>query len=138
MSIHQLWMTDFDRDFRQLKISHIGKSYFARYLFLGSLGKWSGLLILSVFSSSSSLVEDIRLAWSTAALASGSAHVGAVVFFDSYHVAGVLKGHLMGFFADIVVVLPAEVFVGLAFEPVGNVSAYLAKWEEGYDGWIII
>jgi hypothetical protein len=39
MSIHQLWMTDFDRDFRQLKISHIGKSYFARYLFLGSLGK---------------------------------------------------------------------------------------------------
>jgi len=44
----------------------------------------------------------------------------------------------MGFFADIVVVLPAEVFVGLAFEPVGNVSAYLAKWEEGYDGWIII
>lgn len=61
-----------------------------------------------------------------------------MVFFDSYHVAGVLKGHLMGFFADIVVVLPAEVFVGLAFEPVGNVSAYLAKWEEGYDGWIII
>lgn len=124
MSIHQLRVTDFDRDFWELKISHVWKAYFACYLFLGSLGKWSGLVILSVLSISSALVEDIRLTWSITALTSGGAHIGAMVFFDSYQVAGMIESHLMCFCTDIVVILPAEVFVGLAFEPVGNISTY--------------
>ena len=126
MSIHQLWTTDFDRDFGELKISHVRKSYFACYFFLNSLGKRSGLVVLPLSSIPSALVEDIGVAGSIAALASGGASVRVEVLFDSNHVTRVLEGHLMGFLADIVVVLPAEVFVGLALEPVGDITAYFA------------
>lgn len=40
----------------------------------------------------------------------------------------------MCFLADVVVVLPAEVFVGLALEPVRDISAYFAGLGEGYEG----
>ncbi len=126
MSIHQLRVTDFDRDFWQLEISHLRKSYLACYFFLSSLGKRSGLVIVPVFSISSPLEEDIGLAGSITALAARSAHIGTMVLFDSYQVTRMFDGHLVGLLANIVVILSAEVLVSLSFEPVRNIATYFS------------
>lgn len=89
MRIHQLRMTDFDRDFGELKISHIREPYFSSNLSLWSAGKGSRLTVLPV---SSSLIEIVDLAGAIAALAARGAGVGAMVFLDSDEVTGVVEG----------------------------------------------